>query len=98
MHCPIFFRCLLAAHFFGLWNAPAWAIGTTPPSWKPRETVTNTLANYLGMEGADRSLAYDHHGNPGIAFFDDVADDLRYARRVPGVGWVHSAIDKVAEV
>jgi hypothetical protein len=45
------------------------------------------------MYGADRSLAYDHHGNPGIAFFDNVDDDLRYARRVPGVGWVHAAID-----
>jgi hypothetical protein len=50
------------------------------------------------MAGADRSLAYDHHGNPGIAFYDDVADDLRYARRVPGVGWVHTAIDTVGIV
>jgi hypothetical protein len=45
------------------------------------------------MIGADRSLAFDHHGNPGIAFFDDVADDLRYARRVPGIGWASAAID-----
>ena len=41
----------------------------------------------------DRVLAYDHHGNPGIAFYDVVDNDLRYARRVPGVGWVHSAVD-----
>jgi hypothetical protein len=45
------------------------------------------------MQGADRSLAYDHHGNPGIAFYDDAGSELRYARRVPGVGWVHAAID-----
>ena len=98
MHCSIFSRCLLAALLFGLWTAPAWAIGTTPPSWKPRETVTGTLADFWDMVGADRSLAYDHHGNPGIAFFDDVDGDLRYARRVPGVGWVHAAIDTVGDV
>jgi hypothetical protein len=98
MRLTNFLRCLLAALWFILWTAPAGAIGTTPPSWKPRETVTSTLANYGFMEGADRSLAYDHHGNPGIAFFDDVADDLRYARRVPGVGWVHSAVDTVGDV
>jgi hypothetical protein len=86
-------RCLLAALLFVLWTAPAGAIGTTPPSWKPRETVPSTFANYLTMNGADRSLAYDHHGNPGIVFHDDFAGDLRYARRVPGVGWVHSVVD-----
>jgi hypothetical protein len=89
----IFFRCFLAALAFVPWTAPAWAIGTTPPSWKTRETVTSTSTDWIHMLGADRSLAYDHHGNPGIAFFDDVADDLRYARHVPGVGWVHAAID-----
>ncbi|MEX2306046.1 MAG: PEP-CTERM sorting domain-containing protein [Pirellulales bacterium] len=92
MRCSIYFRCLLAPLLFSLWTVPAWAIGTTPPSWKPRETVTSTLANFNQMIGADRSLAYDHHGNPGIAFFDDGADALRYARRVPGIGWVHSPI------
>lgn len=98
MRYPNFFRCLLAALVFILWTAPAWAIGTTPPSWKPRETVTSTLAYYGAMDGSNRSLAYDHHGNPGIAFYDDVDDDLRYARRVPGVGWVHTAIDSVGIV
>lgn len=71
----------------------ALAIGITAPSWKPRETVTDTLASYLYQDGSDRALAYDHHGNPGIAFYDDVDSDLRYARRVPGVGWVHTVID-----
>jgi hypothetical protein len=60
--------------------------------------VTSTLADFGEMIGADRSLAYDHHGNPGIAFFDEVGSDLRYARRVPGVGWVHAAIDTVGIV
>ena len=98
MRLTNFLRCLLAALWFILWTAPAGAIGTTPPSWQPRETVTGTLADHRDMFGADRSLAYDHHGNPGIAFFDDVSSDLRYARRVPGVGWVHSAIDTVGNV
>ena len=98
MRRPNFFAVCWPPSLFVLWTAPAGAIGTTPPSWKPRETVTSTLADYVDMVGADRSLAYDHHGNPGIAFFDDVVDDLRYARRVPGVGWVHAAIDTVGIV
>jgi hypothetical protein len=36
------------------------------------------------MLGADRSLAFDHHGNPGIVFSNGV---LNYARYVPGIGW-----------
>ena len=28
-----------------------------------------------------------------FAFRDEVSDDLRYARRVPGVGWVHGVVD-----
>jgi hypothetical protein len=97
MRHPIFFRFLLAALSFALWTAPARAI-TTTPTWNPYETVTNTLANSNRMAGADRSLAYDHHGNPGIAFFDELNDDLRYARRVPGVGWQYAAIDTVGTV
>jgi hypothetical protein len=93
-----FLRCLLAVCWFGLWIASAGAIGTTPPSWQPRETVTSTLADYASMQGADRSLAYDHHGNPGIAFSDVVNNDLRYARRVPGVGWIQAAVDTLGGV
>ncbi|MEX0611586.1 MAG: PEP-CTERM sorting domain-containing protein [Pirellulales bacterium] len=89
---------LLAALWFGLWTAPAAAIGTTPPSWQPRETAAFELANFNFMAGADRSLAYDHHGNPGIVFYDDAAHDLRYAQRVPGGGWVHSTIDTGGDV
>jgi hypothetical protein len=93
MRHSILLRCLLNVLLVFLSTRSAWAIGTTPPSWKPRETVTSTLADFGENFGADRSLAYDHQGNPGIAFFDGVADDLRYARRVPGVGWVSAAID-----
>jgi hypothetical protein len=98
MRRSIFFRCLLAALGFGLWTARAGAIGTTPPSWKPRETVAFETASWTDMDGADRSLAYDHHGNPGIAFYDLVNEDLRFARRVPGIGWVHAAVDTVGNV
>jgi hypothetical protein len=89
---------LLAALCLALWTAPAGAIGPTPPSWKLRETVANSFVDYIFMTGADRSLAYDHHGNPGIAFTQDSSFDLRYARRVPGVGWVDAAIDTVGSV
>ena len=75
-----------------------WTIGTTQPNWKPFETVTDTLASQINHAGSDRTLAYDHHGNPGIAFYDDVNEVLRYARRVPGVGWVHSEVDGTGDV
>jgi hypothetical protein len=80
----------LAALLFLLFTAPAWAIGTTPPSWKPRESVAMS-GDTSFMLGADRSLAYDHHGDPGIAFSND--GSLFYARRVPGIGWTSAAID-----
>jgi hypothetical protein len=89
---------LLAALWFVISAASAWAIGTTAPTWQPRETVTATLGDYLDSVGSDRSLAYDHHGNAGIAFFDGVSFDLRYARRVTGAGWFHVPIDTVGTV
>jgi hypothetical protein len=73
-------------------TAPALAIGTTPPSWKPRETVAATLSNITDHVGADRILAYDHFGNPGVAFVNNVTDAIHYARRVPGIGWTHVSV------
>ena len=58
-----------------------WAIGPAP-SWEPRETVASGICSYPDHFGADRVLAFDHHGTPGIAFFDAANDDLRYARQV----------------
>ena len=72
--------------------SPALAI-TTAPSWLPREIVASGIGDIGDHLGQNRILAYDHHGNPGIAFFDEAGDDLRFARRVPGVGWVHSCVD-----
>lgn len=66
---------------------PAMAIGPAGPSWKPRELVyDDTLLAELA--GADRSLAFDHHGSPGIAFkANPNFGDVRYARKLPGIGW-----------
>lgn len=69
---------------------PATAI-TSTPSWKPREGLG--LADYSPLDGADRMLAYDHHGNPGITFSDNSDGSLEYARRVAGVGWVNAEVD-----
>ncbi len=57
------------------WPSPAAAI-TGAPSWLPRETVASGIGDSNDHIGQDRILAYDHHGNPGIAFFDDSGDDL----------------------
>jgi len=76
----------------------AWAIGTTAPTWQTRETVASGIAAAAYHMGADRALAYDHHGNPGIAFYHYGGGDLRYARRVPGVGWSHQTVDTTSDV
>jgi hypothetical protein len=82
------FHYLLVAPLFLLFTVPAWAI-TLTPSWKPREFVATT-GDPNAMLGADRTLAYDHHGNPGIAYSNG---PLQYARRVPGVGWASATVD-----
>ena len=68
----------------------AFAI-TGTPSWKPRENVA--MVDDDQQDGADHMLAYDHHGNPGIAFGDITDSSLQYARRVDGIGWVNKEID-----
>jgi PEP-CTERM motif len=73
----------------------AWAI-TTAPSWEPRELVANGFVSLEDHAGADHVLAYDHHGNPGIVYSDTSVPALRYARRAPGVGWVHADVDTTA--
>ena len=76
---------------FAVSSAPAFAI-TGTPSWKPKETV-DPFAQGSGSDAADRMLAYDHHGNPGISFIDGIDLSLDYARRVPGVGWASVEVD-----
>ncbi len=70
------------------------AIGTTPPSWKPPETV-DVFPSTDSLNGADRMLAYDHHGNPAVAYTSNIDASLRYARRVPGVGWTDAEIASI---
>jgi hypothetical protein len=82
-------RCLLTGLLFVIGTIHAGAIGTTPPSWKPRESVTPFAMGLSDMLGADRSLAYDHHGNPGIVYSNGF---INYARRVPGIGWASFAV------
>jgi len=89
---------LLMCYLVAAETSSVWAIGPTAPSWKPREMVALGIGSNLHHIGADRVLAYDHHGNPGIAFFDVVDNDLNYARRVPGFGWHYQTIDSVGNV
>jgi len=86
----VFFILLIAA--CGT-TSRAWAISSTP-SWEPRELVADDLVNPNFAN--ESQLAFDHHGNPGIAFFDDVNNELRYARRVPGIGWASGLVDDVS--
>ena len=87
---PLSFRaaalCLCAA------ASQAHALDANGPAWLSPECLTFS-GSYGDHVGSDRALAYDHHGNPGIAFFEDVGDNLCYARRVPGVGWTYSLVD-----
>ncbi|HUT61266.1 MAG TPA: hypothetical protein VNA25_25740 [Phycisphaerae bacterium] len=85
--------CWIVALLLACAAYPAWGLDANGPSWMPRETVTDTLALFLYQDGSPQTLAYDHHGNPGIVFCDAANVDLRYARRVPGVGWAHTVVD-----
>lgn len=62
----------------------AYAIGPTPPSWKPRESVSDD--GYSQSYGADHKLAFDHFGIPGVVVVSESDRSVRYARRVPVVG------------
>lgn len=83
---------LLAFFLLLVSTAPAWAL-TSTPSWKDRELVADNLVNPNFTD--ENQLAFDHHGNPGIAYYDDVNNELRYARRVSGIGWVSGLVDDV---
>ena len=64
----------------------AWAIGPEKPGWHPPELVLGGGAGNPALhQGADRILAYDHYGRPGVAV--GCLSYTYYARRVPGYGW-----------
>ena len=78
----------LAIAALALLPGDAVAIGPAGPSWKPRELVFNDV-DFMDQNGADRILAFDHHGEPGVVFKKNGAlEDIRYARKLPGVGWI----------
>ena len=72
--------------------AYTYAIGPAP-TWQPRQLVAPNVN--LGLHvGADRILAFDHYGDPGIAYALASPDTwLMYARYVPGAGWQSSIAD-----
>jgi hypothetical protein len=81
----------------GLTAGPAAALGPTPPTWETRETITKS-AEAGEHGGADRILAYDHHGRPGVVYIDGNGEDVRFARRLPAVGWQTQTVDYAGDV
>ena len=82
------FEVLLLSLWACLWNQSiAIAIGPTPPTWEPRELIS-TITDIGDHSQTDRYLAYDHHGNPGVAYADSGGTAVQLGRRVPGFGWV----------
>ena len=78
----------LAALLAGVPTDTAHAIGPAGSTWHPRELIA-TDVDLLEQRGADRALAFDHHGAPGVAYKAAGAfGDLHYARILPGLGWV----------
>jgi hypothetical protein len=63
------------------------------PTWQPRQFIaSNVNLNY--HLGADRILAFDHYGDPGIAYVLGSPNYwLMYARYVPGAGWQSAIAD-----
>ncbi len=63
------------------------AIGPAGSTWLPRELVYDDV-DFPDQNGADRILAFDHHGEPGVAFKGAGAfGEILYARKLPGFGW-----------
>jgi len=63
------------------------AIGPAGPGWEPRELVATGI-DPNDQAGGDRILAFDHHGEPGIAFKGAMDfGDIQYARDHAGIGW-----------
>jgi hypothetical protein len=71
--------------------APVAPTVAAPPPFA-LETVDTT-----GLAGTHVSLALDARGNPRIAYFDDSADDLRYASKRAGV-WTAETADASGSV
>ncbi len=82
---------LTAVSVLALAAGPVGALGPTPPSWKPREEITDD-AEPNEHHGADRILAYDHHGKPGVAYIDGDGETVKFARRLPVLGWQTTTI------
>ncbi len=86
-------RAVPSAGAVGLLASATLGIDTTP-SWETPEVVAAVgtyFINFALAEGQNRCLAFDHHGEAGVAFADDVT--ARYARRSPGVGWQAADIE-----
>ena len=85
MNHKVLLLACASCYVVGAFAMPALAIGPTP-AWKSRQTVATGV--FLPWHlGADNILAYDHHGNPGVAYVQDGSGFMMYARHVPGAGW-----------
>jgi hypothetical protein len=74
-------------------SAAAVGIDTTP-TWNPSvvvDAVLNYFTDFPVYEGQNRYLAYDHFGEPGIAYSN--GGFIHYARPIAGLGWVVEAMD-----
>ena len=74
-------------------SAAALAIDTTP-TWETPvvvDAVPNYFVDFPAYEGQNRYLAYDHFGEPGIAYSSDWF--IHYARPIAGLGWVDETVN-----
>jgi hypothetical protein len=83
----------LAAAVVTAATMPATAIDM-PPSWNPPvvvDAVPNYFLDFAAYEGQSRYLAYDHFGQPGIAYSN--SGFTHYARPIAGLGWIDEIVD-----
>jgi len=83
---------IIALSIAGILASPGFGIGTTAPSWEPRQLVAERLEPAYPPSRFDSvSLAYDHWGHPGLAYTltdNNLAlSELYYARHMTGFGW-----------
>ena len=89
-------RWILMAAMTGLVVSGA-ALGVdSDPTWKtPVQIGPAGAYGFSYHDAADRLLAYDHHGNPGIVLGNGSGGQPWHFWKIPGVGWAAVGPDAV---
>lgn len=80
---------LAGAALLGLTGSPLRAL-TSDPSWDPRVNLSN-VADSGQLNGSDRHLVYDHHGEASVILGYEYSDPVYFYHCIEGSGWSYVA-------